>query len=90
MGNCCLANFGRLAPLGWRSPSLKIGHSEWEEFRQELITAIAQWEAAHCKDDPTWDYYQRWLTALECLAVESGIIDSAELEQRTQALLDND
>lgn len=65
----------------------KKGHYEWEDFRQELITAIAQWEATHCQDDPNWDYYQRWLVALERIVFELDLIDTAELEKRTQLLL---
>ncbi|MBD3885382.1 nitrile hydratase accessory protein [Phormidium tenue FACHB-886] len=65
----------------------KKGHYEWEDFRQGLIASIAEWEATHCKDDPEWDYYQRWLLALERLAMESNLLDPAELDQRTAELL---
>jgi nitrile hydratase accessory protein len=65
----------------------KKGHYEWEDFRQELIAAIAEWEATHCKDDPDWDYYQRWLLALERLTVDSHLISPEELEQRTAAIM---
>lgn len=65
----------------------KKGHYEWEDFRQGLIVSIAEWEATHCKDDPDWDYYQRWLLALERLALESNLLDPEELNQRTAELL---
>ena len=65
----------------------KKGHYEWEDFRQELIASIAEWEANHCQDDPNWDYYQRWLLALERLVCELDLIDIEELEMRTQQLL---
>jgi nitrile hydratase accessory protein len=65
----------------------KKGHYEWEDFRQELITAIAQWEATHCKDDLSWDYYQRWLQALEQLVFEFNLIDADEWEKRTIELM---
>ncbi|GAB4372878.1 MAG: hypothetical protein Kow00121_15590 [Elainellaceae cyanobacterium] len=68
----------------------KKGHYEWEDFRQELIASIAQWEATHCKDDPDWDYYQRWMLALEQLLVESDLINLQELEERTAQLLTQD
>lgn len=68
----------------------KKGHYEWEEFRQGLIASIAEWEASHCKDDPDWDYYQRWLLALEQLTLEANLIDPAELDQRTAELLAQD
>jgi len=65
----------------------KKGHYEWEEFRQALMTSIAEWEAEHGHDDPTWDYYQRWLIALERLAIALEVIEAAALESRTTALL---
>lgn len=66
----------------------KKGHYEWEAFRQELMASIAEWEAQHELDDPTWDYYQRCLIALERLAIASEVIDEAMLESRTTAILD--
>lgn len=65
----------------------KKGHYEWEDFRQALITSIAEWEAEPAHQNPTWDYYQRWLIALERLAIASGVIDAAALDERTSALL---
>lgn len=66
----------------------KKGHYEWEDFRQELIASIAEWEAEHPLEDASWDYYQRWSIALERLAIETLPIDEAELEQRTAELID--
>ena len=43
------------------------GYFEWEEFRQGLISEIADWERTHALDDPKWDYYERWLAVLERL-----------------------
>lgn len=68
----------------------KKGHYEWEDFRQELIASISEWEAEHCKDNPDWDYYQRWLLALERLVLESDIVTSEELEKRTMEFLANE
>ncbi|HEY9638593.1 MAG TPA: nitrile hydratase accessory protein [Coleofasciculaceae cyanobacterium] len=65
----------------------KKGHYEWEDFRQGLIGSIAEWEATHCKDDPDWDYYQRWLLALERLTLESNLVEPEELEKRTAEFL---
>lgn len=65
----------------------KKGYYEWEEFRQELIAAVASWEATHCTDDPSWDYYQRWFAALECMVLESDLISNEELETRTVEIL---
>ena|SRR6266436_4665444 len=61
----------------------KKGHYEWEEFRQELIASIAEWEAKHCKDDPDWDYYERWLLALEKMVLETQLLSRDEIENRT-------
>ena len=65
----------------------KQGHYEWETFRQHLMAAIGEWEATHKLDDPSWDYYQCWLSALEKLAIESGIIDRDKLDKRVSNLL---
>jgi nitrile hydratase accessory protein len=61
----------------------KKGHYEWEEFRQKLIASIAEWEAEHYKDDPDWDYYDRWLFALEKMVLETGLLTRREIEERT-------
>src|SRR5260370_40314149 len=61
----------------------KKGHYDWEEFRQGLITSIAEWEAEHCKDDPDWDYYERWVLALENMVLESKMLSRDEIEKRT-------
>src|SRR5260370_33154723 len=53
----------------------KKGHYEWEDFRQELISSIAEWEEKHRTEDPAWDYYLRWLLALERLLVESKLVN---------------
>lgn len=65
----------------------KKGHYEWEDFRQGLISSIAEWESTHYKDDPNWDYYQRWLLALEHLTLESNLVSPEELDRRTVELL---
>ena len=39
----------------------KKGHYDWEDFRRELISSIAEWEDQRGNDEPEWDYYQRWL-----------------------------
>ena len=66
----------------------KEGNYEWEDFRQGLMASIAQWETSHELNDASWDYYQRWLHALEKLLNSSGLVDSNELEARTEAVLE--
>lgn len=54
----------------------RSGHFDWEDFRQQLIVAIGEWEQAH---DSSWDYYERWLTALERLLLEKQLVKPDEL-----------
>jgi nitrile hydratase accessory protein len=65
----------------------KKGHYEWEDFRRELISSIAEWEDQHGNDGLEWDYYQRWLLALERLLKEAYLLNYQELESRTKELL---
>ena len=60
----------------------KAGHFEWEQFQQYLIQTIAEWEEANDLDDPSWDYYERWLIALERVVRASGLIESEETANR--------
>jgi nitrile hydratase accessory protein len=61
------------------------GHFEWEEFRQRLIATIGDWEGRHEIDDPTWNYYDQWLAALESLVVAAGLASEAEIAARADA-----
>lgn len=54
----------------------KAGYFEWEDFQQQLIRTIAEWEQANDLRDPSWNYYERWLLALERVVRSSGLIDS--------------
>lgn len=64
----------------------KQGQFEWEDFRQELMRSIADWESDHATDDPSWDYYQRWLIALERLVLRTDILATDALEAKTREL----
>ena len=66
------------------------GHFEWEDFRQGLIASIADWEAEHPDSSDGWDYYQRWLQALERVVLATKLVDPAELERTTAAALEGD
>jgi nitrile hydratase accessory protein len=57
----------------------KAGHFDWEDFRQNLITAIGEWENSHSLDDASWSYYERWLTALERVMIEAELVTGDEL-----------
>jgi nitrile hydratase subunit beta len=39
-----------------------------------LIVSIAEWEAEHYKDDADWDYYERWLLALERMVLKTRML----------------
>ena len=65
----------------------KQGYYEWEDFRQTLMATIKEWETTHDLNDPNWDYYQCWLTALETLLIKSGVIAADELETQLAQLL---
>ncbi|WP_158275567.1 nitrile hydratase accessory protein [Maritimibacter sp. 55A14] len=58
----------------------------YEDFRQNLIGAIADWEGSHDLDDGTWVYYEQWLTALEKLAIENGMVTKEEVDKRTEEI----
>jgi nitrile hydratase accessory protein len=57
----------------------KAGYFEWEDFRQCLIASIAKWESTDCKDQPRWDYYERFLEALLNVVEASGVLSGDEL-----------
>ena len=67
----------------------KQGHFEWEDFRQQLIASISEWEGEHAKDDPSWDYYQRWLIALERVLVDKNLVSTHEIKKRIGEILDS-
>lgn len=65
----------------------KKGYYEWEDFRQNLIAMIGEWESEHRLEDPTWDYYQRWYAVLEKLVLETGLVERADLEEKSATLM---
>jgi len=75
---CFAENWERLA-FGVALALSKAGHFDWEDFRQNLITAIGEWENSHSLDDASWSYYERWLTALERVVMEAELVTADEL-----------
>jgi len=63
----------------------KEGHFEWDAFRQNLIGSIAHWEQLPCGEQPSWDYYERFLEALLKVLEAHSLLDAHELEQRLTA-----
>lgn len=59
----------------------KTGCFEWEAFRQNLIRSIAAWEAHPCDGQPRWDYYERFLIALEETMLAAGTLTDNEIAQ---------
>ena len=58
------------------------GKFEWEDFRQELIAVIAEWEREHGPDE-AWSYYECWVLALERVLNDRGLVGSEEVDSRT-------
>lgn len=61
------------------------GSFEWEDFRRELIAAIARWKADQSTGDE-WSYYRCWLEALERVLAAEGLVESGDVERRTSEL----
>ena len=62
------------------------GAFRWEEFRDQLIAAIAAWEHAHPADDADYHYWDCWLQAFERLVVEKRICAADVLDARATQL----
>ena len=69
------------------------GVYDWEDFRQGLIAEIGAWEAQHGRnhvEGGEWRYYARWLTSLERLLAEKGVVAREELDSRLHELARED
>ncbi|MPZ54980.1 MAG: nitrile hydratase accessory protein [Rhizobiales bacterium] len=78
-GKLCFSETWERQAFGVALALSKSGHFDWEDFRQKLIAAIGEWESSHSLDNPSWSYYERWLTALERLVVEQRLATPEEL-----------
>jgi nitrile hydratase accessory protein len=58
-------------------------YQRWDEFRERLIAEITAWERHHREREDPWNYYERWLAALERLLVDKGLLSKEEIELRT-------
>jgi nitrile hydratase accessory protein len=61
------------------------GKYEWSEFQLSLIQAIRQWEEGSSGEP--WSYYEHWLTALETVLAENGVLSEAAVDERTKQVL---
>ena len=81
-GGLCFSEEWERTAFGVALALAREGHFEWEEFRQQLIASINGWEQSHELDDASWNYYERWLAALEAAVIESGLSTRDEIEAR--------
>ncbi|MFI5623987.1 nitrile hydratase accessory protein [Nocardioides sp. NPDC051685] len=66
----------------------KAGEYGWPAFQGALIDSIKEWETQNPGlTDPSWSYYEHWVTALETVLGEAGVIESSTVEVRTQEVL---
>lgn len=79
-GTLCFAHEWQRTAFGIALALSRAGHFEWDQFRDNLIAKIEAWEASHALDDPSWEYYDRWLEALETTVAEAGLLDPADLK----------
>jgi nitrile hydratase accessory protein len=64
----------------------EAGAFGWDEFRDRLIAAIAEWERAHHPHPTEYRYWECWLAAFERLVAEKGLCAPADLAARVAAL----
>ncbi|CAH0310643.1 nitrile hydratase accessory protein [Rhodococcoides fascians] len=62
------------------------GRFDWPDFQSRLIESIKSWEAANDSTE-AWNYYERWMLALEDLVLERGMVSERELDDRTEQVL---
>jgi nitrile hydratase accessory protein len=63
------------------------GHFTWKEWAAALANELTE-AASRGEPDDGSHYYDRWLAALEQLATVKGLVDSAALATRKEALAD--
>lgn len=62
------------------------GRFEWGEFQSRLIDSIKTWESEH-SNTSSWNYYERWVLALEDLMRDKKLVSATELDARTEQVL---
>ncbi|TIP27023.1 MAG: nitrile hydratase accessory protein [Mesorhizobium sp.] len=78
-GSLCFSSEWERTAFGMALALAKQGYFEWDDFRDELIAEIKTWEDTHPVDRSSWNYYDRWLAALEKAAIKTGILDADEI-----------
>ena len=59
------------------------GLYEWDEFRAFLIQEVQSWEEKHAPGID-YNYYERWVAALEKVLLNKGICQSQEIQDEEQ------
>ena len=68
--------------FGVAADLVDAGHCTWNDFRHHLIDVIGEWEELKGGEQPKWDYYSCWLTALERIVNSLSLLDLAEVDAR--------
>jgi len=64
---------------------------DWEDFRGRLIAEIGSWERGRAAAGAdTYEYYERWVVALERLLDETGLVSRDEIDERALAIAAED
>jgi nitrile hydratase accessory protein len=79
-GSLCFGHEWERTAFGMALALAKHGYFEWDDFRDELIAEIKAWEDANPIDRSSWNYYERWLAALEKAVVKTGLLDQNEIK----------
>lgn len=58
----------------------------FDDMRDLLIEEIGEWERTHSRVDGHWNYYERWLAALERLLAQRNLLDPTEIDERMRAI----
>jgi nitrile hydratase accessory protein len=61
------------------------GVFDWEDFRRQLITAVAEAERQATDEEP-YSYYRCWLLALERVLDAGGVVSTEQLRTRAEEL----
>jgi nitrile hydratase accessory protein len=61
------------------------GVFDWEDFRRQLITAVAEAEREATDEEP-YSYYCCWLLALERVLAAGGVVSAEQLVARAEEL----
>ncbi|MDT5109654.1 MAG: hypothetical protein QOE20_1544 [Mycobacterium sp.] len=52
----------------------EFGHYDWEDFQQNLIQSIGEWEGAPGVERGDWQYYDHWVAALEKVVADRRLL----------------